>query len=34
MSPGGLLATGEAQIVEDAKHDNFWGVGRDGCGEN
>jgi ribA/ribD-fused uncharacterized protein len=29
-----LLATGEAEIVEDAKHDSFWGIGRDGTGEN
>ena len=29
-----LLATGEAEIVEDAKHDSFRGIGRDGTGEN
>jgi ribA/ribD-fused uncharacterized protein len=29
-----LAATGEAEIVEDAPHDAFWGVGRDGLGEN
>jgi len=29
-----LLATGAAEIVEDAKHDSFWGAGRDGSGQN
>ena len=29
-----LLRTGEAEIVEDSTHDPFWGVGRDGRGEN
>ena len=29
-----LLACGDAEIVEDATHDPFWGIGRDGLGEN
>ncbi len=29
-----LLATGDAEIVEDSKRDTFWGAGRDGTGEN
>lgn len=29
-----LLATGDAEIVEDSTHDPFWGLGRDGKGEN
>ncbi|HMO14895.1 MAG TPA: NADAR family protein [Pirellulaceae bacterium] len=29
-----LLATGDAIIVEDSKHDPFWGIGRDGMGTN
>jgi N-glycosidase YbiA len=29
-----LLATGDAELVEDSAHDPFWGVGRDGRGEN
>jgi ribA/ribD-fused uncharacterized protein len=29
-----LLATGEAEIVEDSAHDPYWGIGRDGRGEN
>jgi N-glycosidase YbiA len=29
-----LLATGDAEIVEDSPHDPFWGLGRDGRGEN
>ena len=29
-----LLMTGEAEIVEDSPYDDFWGVGRDGAGEN
>jgi len=29
-----LLATGDAQIVEDSTHDPFWGIGRDGGGSN
>ena len=29
-----LLGTADAEIVEDAKHDAFWGIGRDGAGEN
>ena len=29
-----LLATFEAEIVEDSTHDPFWGMGRDGRGEN
>ena len=29
-----LLATGDAEIVEDSTHDPVWGIGRDGRGEN
>ena len=29
-----LLATGEAELIEDSAHDPFWGIGRDGRGEN
>jgi len=29
-----LLATGDAVIIEDSSHDPFWGIGRDGKGEN
>jgi len=29
-----LLATGEAELVEDSAHDPFWGIGRDGRGAN
>jgi ribA/ribD-fused uncharacterized protein len=29
-----LLATGDAPIIEDSPHDAYWGVGRDGLGEN
>ncbi len=29
-----LIATGDAEIVEDAAHDPFWGVGPDGEGCN
>lgn len=29
-----LLATGNAEIIEDSKFDDFWGVGRDGTGKN
>ena len=29
-----LLATGEAQIVEHAANDGYWGDGADGCGKN
>ena len=29
-----LLATGESEIVEDSAHDLFWGMGRNGQGEN
>lgn len=29
-----LLATGDAEIVEDSPHDDFWGIGRDGAGAN
>jgi len=29
-----LLATGVEEIVEDNPNDSFWGVGRDGKGEN
>jgi N-glycosidase YbiA len=29
-----LLATEDAQLVEDTTMDSFWGIGRDGDGEN
>jgi ribA/ribD-fused uncharacterized protein len=29
-----LLATGDAQLIEDSPHDSFWGTGRDGQGMN
>jgi len=29
-----LLATETAELVEDAKHDVFWGIGREGTGAN
>ena len=29
-----LLACADAEIVEDSPHDDFWGVGKDGLGEN
>ena len=29
-----LLATSDAEIIEDSPHDLFWGIGRDGQGEN
>lgn len=29
-----LLATGDAEIIEDSTHDPIWGIGRDGQGEN
>lgn len=29
-----LLATGEEEIIEDAPHDYYWGIGRDGSGKN
>jgi ribA/ribD-fused uncharacterized protein len=29
-----LLATGEEDIVENAKHDYYWGCGQDGSGKN
>jgi N-glycosidase YbiA len=29
-----LLACGNAEIVEDSSSDSFWGIGRDGDGEN
>lgn len=29
-----LLGTGDAELVEDSAHDEFWGSGRDGQGEN
>jgi hypothetical protein len=29
-----LLATGEQDIVESAPNDYYWGVGRDGTGQN
>jgi len=29
-----LLATGNADLIEDSPHDAFWGTGPDGTGEN
>ena len=29
-----LLATGDQEIIETAPHDTYWGVGRDGTGQN
>ncbi len=29
-----LMATGDAQLIEDSKRDSFWGVGPDGKGQN
>lgn len=29
-----LLATGDEEIVEDSPDDYFWGIGKDGTGEN
>src|SRR5262249_37584722 len=29
-----LLATGDAEIIEDSTHDPFWGLGRNGQGQN
>ena len=29
-----LLATGDADLVEDAENDAYWGIGRDGMGHN
>jgi ribA/ribD-fused uncharacterized protein len=29
-----LLATGDAEIIEDSNFDDFWGLGRDGAGTN
>jgi ribA/ribD-fused uncharacterized protein len=29
-----LLATGDAELIEDSPSDPFWGVGRDGSGAN
>jgi ribA/ribD-fused uncharacterized protein len=29
-----LLATGDAEIIEDSPFDPYWGTGRDGLGEN
>jgi ribA/ribD-fused uncharacterized protein len=29
-----LLATGDAEIVENAPGDRYWGCGRDGTGKN
>jgi len=29
-----LIATGDAEIVEDSKYDRFWGIGEDGAGAN
>lgn len=31
---GMLLATGDAELIEDSTHDPFWGIGRDGQGAN
>jgi ribA/ribD-fused uncharacterized protein len=29
-----LLATGEADLIEDSPHEPYWGIGADGMGEN
>jgi ribA/ribD-fused uncharacterized protein len=29
-----LLATGDEEIVEDVPHDYYWGIGREGTGQN
>jgi ribA/ribD-fused uncharacterized protein len=29
-----LLATGDEDIAETAPHDSYWGIGRDGSGQN
>lgn len=29
-----LLETGDAHLVEDSPHDYYWGIGKDGTGEN
>ena len=29
-----LLSTGDLEIVENAPHDYFWGIGRTGQGQN
>ena len=29
-----LLATGDAELIEDSPHDAFWGTGKDGSGHN
>lgn len=29
-----LLATSDAEVVEDSKYDNYWGIGRDCTGSN
>lgn len=29
-----LIDTGDAQLVEDSPNDAFWGIGRDGAGQN
>lgn len=29
-----LLSTGNAELVEDAAHDDYWGCGKDGSGKN
>jgi len=29
-----LIDTGDAQLVEDSPYDAFWGIGRDGTGQN
>lgn len=29
-----LIDTGSAQLVEDSPHDAYWGIGRDGTGQN
>ncbi|KZT01543.1 DUF1768-domain-containing protein, partial [Laetiporus sulphureus 93-53] len=31
---GELLATGDAELVEDSDKDSFWGIGADGKGRN
>lgn len=31
---GKLMATGEAEIIEDSKTDAFWGIGKKGTGKN
>jgi ribA/ribD-fused uncharacterized protein len=29
-----LVGTGDEDIIEDAKNDNYWGCGKDGSGKN